>query len=218
METFPEDWKQIVHISKDLSDQITQRIDYEYKAKTIFPKREEIFEALKLCSKDKTKVVIIGQDPYINFNQAHGLAFSVLDSKIPPSLINIFKEIKRDINIECKSGNLSVWAKQGVLLLNTYLTTVAFNSMSHEHIPWNIVTGAIIRELSKHKQNLVFMLWGKPAQKTRDLIQNKDKHLILETSHPSPFSVHRGFLGCSHFSKCNEYLTKSGHLPIDWST
>jgi uracil-DNA glycosylase len=217
METFPEDWKQIVPIPKELSDQITQKINDEYKTKTIFPKREEIFEALKLCSFNNTKIVIIGQDPYIKYNQAHGLAFSVLGSKLPPSLQNIFKEIKRDLNIDCNSGNLTKWAKQGVLLLNTYLTTVAFKSLAHLDIPWDILTGLIICELSKHKPNLVFMLWGKPAQKLRNIIQNKDQHLILETSHPSPLSVHSGFLGCSHFSKCNDYLVKSGQIPIDWS-
>ena len=172
---------------------------------------------MKLTSFQKTKIIIIGQDPYHNKGLSHGIAFSVpKNKKKPPSLRNIFKELEGDLNIKpSKSGNLEAWAKQGVLLLNTILTVKEGQAGSHKHIGWQNLTDKIISKLSCEKSSLVFLLWGKYAQ-TKERLINTNKHYVLKTTHPSPFSAHKGFFGCKHFSKTNEILQKHGKTPIYW--
>lgn len=191
-----------------------QRIE----GKIIFPEKEHTFDAFKYCDLSFLKVVILGQDPYHNFNQAHGLAFSVKQGiATPPSLANIYKELKNDLNIEIAShGNLVSWAKQGVFLLNTILTVQLHNANSHANIGWERFTNKVIQEISKNKNNVVFILWGNHAKKKEYLIE-KSKHLILTASHPSPLSAHRGFFGCKHFSNTNYYLKKNGLKIINWN-
>ncbi len=185
--------------------------------KEIFPAEENIFRAFELCSLKNCKVVILGQDPYHDDGQAHGLSFSVPQNvKIPPSLKNIYKEIYRDLNINnFEHGNLSSWAKQGVLLLNSILTVNAHEPASHRKFGWEAFTDQVIMELSKEKEHVVFLLWGSFAQKKATLI-DQNKHLILSSVHPSPLSAYRGFFGCQHFSKCNTYLEEHGQQAIDW--
>jgi uracil-DNA glycosylase len=187
------------------------------KGKIIYPKSTDIFNALLLCPFSQVKVVILGQDPYHNPLQAHGLCFSVADGIAPPpSLVNIFKEIKSDLGFEIPStGNLNKWAQQGVLLLNASLTVEAHSPMSHSKIGWHIFTDAIIKKLSEQKENLVFLLWGKFAQSKAAMIDS-DRHLILQAAHPSPLSAYNGFWGCKHFSKANDYLLSHHFSPIDW--
>ncbi|AJI46479.1 uracil-DNA glycosylase [Francisella philomiragia] len=186
--------------------------------KTIFPTKANIFNAFKYTRLDNLKVVILGQDPYHNYNQAHGLAFSVQQGvDIPPSLRNIYKELERSIT-EFKipeHGCLINWAKQGVFLLNTTLTVEAHKANSHKDIGWEIFTDAVIQKISNNKPNVVFMLWGSHARKKKNLIDTA-KHLVLESSHPSPLSVYRGFDGCDHFVKANQYLTSKDLDIIDW--
>lgn len=184
---------------------------------TIYPPVAERLLALELSDFNDTKVVIIGQDPYHGPNQAHGLAFSILQgSKLPPSLKNIYKELSTDIDDFTipTEGNLSIWANQGVLLLNTTLTVRKGEPASHQQKGWEIFTDKIISELSENRENLVFMLWGKHAQEKAKLIG--ENHLILQAAHPSPFSAYNGFFGCKHFSKANTYLKINGHEAIDW--
>ncbi len=183
----------------------------------IFPPEAYIFKAFELSNFANTKVVIIGQDPYHNEHQAHGLSFSVPDGiKIPPSLLNIYKELELDLGITPNaSGNLERWASQGVLLLNSALTVEKNSPGSHAKTPWINFTEAVIQQLSDHKQNLVFLLWGAHAQQKSELI-NTDKHLVLVASHPSPFSAYKGFFGCKHFSKTNEYLKINNLQQINW--
>jgi uracil-DNA glycosylase len=184
----------------------------------IYPPASEIFNAFNLTPFDKTKVVIIGQDPYHGAAQAHGLCFSVLDGvKIPPSLLNIFKELERSIEgfRTPKSGNLSRWAKQGVFLLNTSLTVRENQPNSHAAKGWEIFTDKVIEILNAQKNNLVFMLWGSHAKNKGKFIE-RSKHLILESVHPSPLSAYRGFIGCDHFLKTNQYLDQHGLETIDW--
>ncbi|MBP6455968.1 MAG: uracil-DNA glycosylase [Chitinophagaceae bacterium] len=186
--------------------------------KNIFPAQEHIFNAFEYCSFDKTSVLILGQDPYHNFGQANGLSFSVPKNiTIPPSLKNIFNEIKMDLNIENTSGDLSNWAEQGVLLLNATLTVEANKPNSHSKIGWQHFTDEIINILNEKKENFVFILWGNFAIEKSKFI-NEKKHLILSSPHPSPFSAYKGFLGNQHFSKCNDYLIKNGKSKIDWNT
>lgn len=187
------------------------------KGAIIYPKATEIFNAFALTPFPEVKVVILGQDPYHNPNQAHGLCFSVNDGIAPPpSLVNIYKEIKSDLGIDIPiSGNLSHWAKQGVLLLNASLTVEANKPMSHAKIGWHIFTDAIIKKISEQKEQVVFLLWGKFAQSKSSLI-DEQKHLILKAAHPSPLSAYNGFYGCRHFSKTNEYLRSKSKKPIDW--
>lgn len=189
----------------------------EYKNYQIFPKAQDIFNALKITPYEDVKCVILGQDPYHNVNQAEGLSFSVKkDQKIPPSLINIYKELNSDLGIEIpKHGNLLNWAKNGVLLLNTTLTVRAHTPMSHSKIGWEIFTGEVIRKLNEREKPLVFILWGRHAQSKETLITNKN-HLILKAPHPSPLSASRGFFGSRPFSKTNEFLKASGIEEIDW--
>jgi len=189
----------------------------EYKSKTIFPKYENIFRAFNLLSPCEVKVVIIGQDPYHGLNQANGLAFSVCDRcKIPPSLKNIFKELVDDSNCEYPSnGNLTSWAEQGVLLINSVLTVQEAQANSHRNIGWENFTNSIIDKLSKEYENIVFILWGGPSQKKESFI-DESKHLILKAPHPSPLSSYRGFFGSKPFSKTNKYLRDKNRGRIDW--
>lgn len=184
----------------------------------IYPPGVNIFSAFEKTPFDKVKVVILGQDPYHGVGQAHGLSFSVPEKQaIPRSLQNIFKELKSDLNISIpNTGNLEKWARQGVLLLNATLTVRANQPGSHQNKGWENFTDSVIRRLSKDRKGIVFILWGKYAQAKQPLIDNT-KHYILTSPHPSPFSAGRGFFGCKHFSKTNEFLLKEGLTPIDWN-
>ena len=186
--------------------------------KIIYPAGPDIFHAFETTPFDKVKVVILGQDPYHNPNQAHGLAFSVQKGiSTPPSLINIYKEIKEDIGCNIPThGHLEKWAQQGVLLLNAALTVQAHQPMSHSKIGWHEFTNDVIRTISDQKEHVVFLLWGSFARSKQELI-DKSKHLILTAAHPSPLSAHNGFFGCRHFSKANAWLMQHGIQPIDWS-
>jgi uracil-DNA glycosylase len=187
--------------------------------KIIYPKGSEYFSAMNTTPLDKVKVVILGQDPYHGPDQAHGLCFSVRDGvKIPPSLVNIFKEIRSDLNLSdgtLSSGNLTAWAQQGVLLLNSVLTVERHQAASHQGKGWETFTDSVIKVLSEQKESCVFMLWGSYAQKKGSVIDT-DRHLVLKAPHPSPLAAHRGFFGCRHFSRCNEYLEEKGKSPIEW--
>jgi uracil-DNA glycosylase len=188
-----------------------------YKLETIYPPQTEIFTALNLTPFSKVKVVIIGQDPYHRPNQAHGLSFSVKPGvKIPPSLVNIFKELQSDLGITPpKDGNLEAWAKEGVLLLNNQLTVIEGKPMSHKDIGWNEFTDKIIELLNEKRENLVFILWGTPAQKKAKAVDPK-RHHIIKSVHPSPLSSYRGFFGSKPFSQTNTYLKSVGVKPINW--
>lgn len=189
----------------------------EIKSYIIYPPHQDTFNAFRYCPLDQVKVVILGQDPYHGPNQAHGLCFSVKAGvKHPPSLVNIFKELKKDLGIEIpQNGDLSSWAKQGVFLLNTSLSVRAAQAASHFGKGWETFTDKVINVINEKCSGLVFMLWGAPARKKASMI-DRTKHLILEAPHPSPLSAHRGFLGCGHFSKANDYLCKQGKKPINW--
>ncbi len=192
----------------------TERAD----GKIIFPQRELVFNAFNKTSFDNLRVVILGQDPYHNPGQAHGLSFSVpVGTKPPRSLINIFKEIQSDIGVEMplEYGNLTHWAEQGVLLLNAFLTVRLNEPASHAKIGWMDFTDAVIKKISDNKKGIIFLLWGNFAQQKQALI-DEDKHFLLMAAHPSPFSANRGFFGCKHFSKTNELLIQQGYSPIDW--
>lgn len=183
----------------------------------IFPKRKDLFNAFELCSLENTKVLILGQDPYHRDNQAHGLSFSVPKGiAAPPSLKNIFKELKNDLNIDLPShGCLESWAKQGVLLLNSILTVREGSPGSHKNIGWETFTNAVIKQVNDFERHIVFMLWGAFAKSKKVLITN-ERHLVLESAHPSPYSA-TGFFGCKHFSKANEFLIKNKINQINWS-
>lgn len=203
---------------KEYFKRLAEFVNYEYKHYTVYPPKDSIFSALKACELENIKVVILGQDPYHNENQAHGMCFSVPTSQkeIPPSLINIYKELNSDLGCYIpNNGYLKKWADQGVLLLNTVLTVRAHNANSHAGRGWEIFTDKVIETLNKSDQPLVFLLWGKPAQSKIKLLNNP-KHLILTAPHPSPLSSYRGFFGCKHFSKANNYLEKHNLTPIDW--
>lgn len=191
-------------------------LDKEYASYSIYPSQDKIFNALNHVPFDKIKVVIIGQDPYHEPGQAQGLSFSVPENiQIPPSLVNIMKEIEADLEIKCENhGNLERWAKQGVLLLNTVLTVRRGQANSHKDKGWEILTRKIIQLVGGRKEPIVFLLWGSFAQSYQPLIA--PHHLVLKAPHPSPLSSYRGFFGCKHFSKCNDFLIKNGQLPIDW--
>ena len=191
-------------------------LEEEYSRHTIYPDMQNIFNALNACKFEDVKVVIIGQDPYHEPGQAHGLAFSVQDGvELPPSLQNIYKEIEDDLGIKCdKSGNLSRWAKQGVLLLNTSLTVRRGLANSHHGRGWETFTNQIIKKLSEREKPLVFILWGSNAQGFAQEIN--PWHFVLKAPNPSPLSAYNGFFGCKHFSKTNEFLIKSGQTPINW--
>ena len=189
----------------------------EYTTRQIFPDSQDIFNAFSLTPLSEVKVVILGQDPYHNVGQAHGLCFSVKpEVEIPPSLVNIYKELETDLGCYVPdNGYLVKWAKQGVLLLNTLLTVRAHEANSHRGIGWEEYTDAAIRILNQQDRPMVFMLWGKPAQMKRSMLNNP-KHLVLEAPHPSPLSAYRGFFGCRHFSRANAFLEDHGLIPVDW--
>ncbi len=189
----------------------------EYQTKQIFPASDDIFNAFNLTPLSKVKVVILGQDPYHGDGQAHGLSFSVRPNvAIPPSLLNIYQELESDCGCYIpNNGYLEKWAKQGVLLLNTVLTVQAHKAFSHRGIGWEEFTDAAIRAVNEQDRPIVYLLWGKPAQSKKSMLNNP-KHLILEAPHPSPLSAYRGFFGCHHFSKANEFLEEHGETPIDW--
>ncbi|MCR5215901.1 MAG: uracil-DNA glycosylase [Lachnospiraceae bacterium] len=203
--------------SKPYYANLFQRVKEEYSKYPVYPPADEIFNAFHFTPLEEVKVVIIGQDPYHEPGQAHGLCFSVKpDVKIPPSLVNIYKELHRDLGCTIPNhGCLTKWAKQGVLLLNTVLTVRAHEANSHKEIGWEEFTDAAIRVLNEVDRPIVFMLWGAPAQKKARMLHNP-KHLVLKTSHPSPLSVYRGFDGCGHFSEANRFLESQGLTPIDW--
>jgi len=215
-----QEWSSFLQneLESDYYIKLQNFIDNEYKNRVVFPKYENIFRAFNLLSPDKVKVVIIGQDPYHGKGQANGLAFSVADDcKILPSLVNIFKELVDDMN--CKPpacGNLTKWAEEGVLLINTVLTVVESLPNSHKNIGWERLTDSVIKNLSDEKENLVFILWGSPSQKKEKLI-DASKHLILKAPHPSPLSSYRGFFGSKPFSQTNAYLLACGNAKVDWS-
>ena len=190
----------------------------EYSTHVVYPPSEDIFNAMHFTPLDKVKVLILGQDPYHEPGQAHGLSFSVLPGKAdtPPSLQNIYKELQEDLGCYIpNNGYLKKWADQGVLLLNTVLTVRAHAANSHQGKGWEQFTDAIIRAVNDVDRPVVYMLWGRPAQMKRPMLTNP-KHLVLTAPHPSPLSAYRGFFGCKHFSKCNEFLVSNGLSPIDW--
>ncbi len=214
-------WQEFFQIEKQKPyfQSATDFVAAERKAgKVVYPEEDLVFSALDMTPLEKVRVIILGQDPYHGLGQAHGLAFSVLSGvQIPPSLRNIFKEIKDDIGGDVPvSGCLNSWAGQGVLLLNTVLTVEAGRPASHVGIGWEEFTDQVIAVLNDTKKDLVFLLWGAHAQKKGKHI-NRDKHLVLEAPHPSPLSAHRGFFGCGHFSKTNTWLMERSLEPIDWS-
>ena len=193
-----------------------EKVKEEYQTTKCFPPKNLIFRAIELTPFEEVKVVIIGQDPYHNDNQANGLCFSVSDKvTAPPSLKNIFKELEDDLGIKKTSNELEMWAKQGVLLLNATLTVRAHEANSHKDLGWEKFTDFIIKEISDKKENVVFVLWGAFAQKKAGLI-DASKHFIIQSAHPSPFSVHKGFFGSRPFSKINQFLEEKGKEPINW--
>ncbi|MBQ6630651.1 MAG: uracil-DNA glycosylase [Romboutsia sp.] len=213
------DWEELLkdEFKKEYYLELREFLKEEYSTKVIYPNMYNIFEALKHTSYKDTKVLILGQDPYHGENQAHGLAFSVQPNvAIPPSLLNIYKELKNDIGCFIpNNGYLIPWADQGILLLNTALTVRAHEANSHKGKGWEIFTDRIIELLNDREDPVIFVLWGANARKKKELI-NSSRHYILEAPHPSPLSASRGFFGCKHFSKINEILTDLGKTPIDW--
>ena len=219
--TIEQSWKEELkeEFSKPYFVHIVNFLKDEKKAgKVIYPPGKLIFNAFECTPFDNVKVVIIGQDPYHNPGQAHGLCFSVPDGVMPPpSLVNIFKELNNVLDIPIpKTGNLEKWAKQGVLLLNASLTVQANTPMSHSQLGWHIFTDEVIKQISKDKEHVVFLLWGKFAQNKETLI-DASKHKVLKAAHPSPLSAYNGFFGCGHFSKINNWLREMGEKPIDWN-
>lgn len=197
--------------------QLTQFVRGEYAAGTVYPPGREMFAAFDACPFEQVRVVILGQDPYHEPGQAHGLCFSVNDGvQFPPSLVNIFKEIESDLGKPIpRSGNLMRWAQQGVLLLNATLTVRAHQAGSHQNKGWETFTDAVIRRLATEREHIVFILWGSYAQRKGAFI-DRNRHCVLQSPHPSPLSAYRGFFGNKHFSRANEYLAQHGYKPIDW--
>jgi uracil-DNA glycosylase len=217
----PESWDKTLkeEFKKDYMQKLSFFLEDELNSKkSIYPQEYEIFSAFHLTPLDQVKVVIIGQDPYHGENQAHGLCFSVKSGvRVPPSLKNIYKELKSDLGLENPNhGFLESWAKNGVLMINNVLTVEQGKPASHQGMGWEVFTDKVVDILSDECENLVFLLWGSHAQKKAVNVDRK-KHLVLECSHPSPFSAYKGFLGSGHFSKTNEYLQNCGIKPIDWS-
>jgi uracil-DNA glycosylase len=212
-------WKTALQdeFSKAYFEELTKFVKEEYKKGAVYPPPKNIFRAFDLCPFDKVKVVILGQDPYFNPKQANGLCFAVAEGvALPPSLQNIFKELESDLGpIAHKTGDLERWAKQGVLLLNATLTVRAGAANSHQGRGWEQFTDAAIHTLSDQREHLVFILWGNYARQKGTHI-DRSKHMLIESSHPSPLSAHRGFFGSKPFSKTNEYLKNTGQTPIDW--
>ena len=220
MSALTGEWERALHeeFSKEYYKNLFFFVRKQYSETTVYPKADEIFTAFHLTPLEKVKVVILGQDPYHNEGQAHGLCFSVKpDVEIPPSLVNIYKELHDDCGCYIPdNGYLTKWAKQGVLLLNTVLTVRAHQANSHRGIGWEEFTDAAIRILDQQDRPMVFLLWGRPAQMKKSMLHRNPKHLILEAPHPSPLSAYRGFFGCKHFSQTNEFLKANGLEPIDW--
>ena len=216
---FNNDWDIILkeELDKDYFKSLFKFLNDEYKNKIIFPLKEDLFKAFKNTSYKDTKVIILGQDPYHDLNQAEGLAFSVKEGiKFPPSLLNIFKELKSDLGYDIPdSGSLVKWSKEGVLLLNSILTVEKDKAGSHKNKGWEIFTDNVIKKLNEKKEPVVFILWGNYARSKKDLITNK-KHLIIESNHPSPLSASRGFFGSKPFSKTNKFLKGNNIKEIDW--
>lgn len=214
-----ESWKERLsgEFEKEYFNRLVSFVKEEYQRGKVYPPGPNIFRAFDVCPFDKVKVVILGQDPYHEPRQAHGLSFSVQDGvPYPPSLINIFKEIESDLGKPVpKSGDLTRWAEQGVLLLNATLTVRAHQAGSHQNKGWEEFTDAVIHRLAEEREHLVFILWGSYAQRKGAFIDTS-KHLVLKSAHPSPLSAFRGFFGNKHFSKANEYLVAHGIEPIDW--
>ena len=219
MAPISNDWQQALRAEygKLYYKKLYQFINEEYHSRQIFPPGKDIFNAFHLTPLANVKAVILGQDPYHGDGQAHGLCFSVNRGiEIPPSLVNIYQELHDDIGFAIPNhGNLTEWAEQGVLLLNTVLTVRAHQANSHRGMGWEEFTDAAIRALNEQDRPIVFMLWGRPAQEKAKLLSNPC-HLILKAPHPSPLSAYRGFFGCRHFSKCNDFLVENGVEPIDW--
>lgn len=202
--------------SSDHFKELWKAVKLAYNTSTCFPPAKQIFRALELTEFDDIKVVILGQDPYHNYQQANGLCFSVSDAvKAPPSLQNIYKELESDLGIIKTSNELDAWARQGILLLNSGLTVKAHEPNSHKNLGWEVFTDFIIKEISDKKEHIIFVLWGAFAQKKASLI-DETKHFILQAPHPSPFSAHKGFFGSKPFSKINNYLQEQHQKPIDW--
>lgn len=203
--------------SKPYYKKLYEKVQEEYNTRLVFPPANDIFNAFDFTPLSEVKVVILGQDPYHGDGQAHGLSFSVKPGvKIPPSLINIYKELQTDVGCYIpNNGYLEKWARQGVLLLNTVLTVCAHQANSHRGIGWEEFTDAAIRILNEQDRPIVYLLWGRPAQSKKSMLHNP-KHLILTAAHPSPLSAHNGFFGCKHFSRTNEFLKQNGLEPIDW--
>ena len=214
-----ESWRQVLQpeFDKPYFELLTDFVRHAYATRQCFPPAKHIFRAFDLCPFDKVRVVIIGQDPYHDVNQAHGLCFSVQDGvPAPPSLVNIYKELNRDLGKPIPtSGDLTHWAEQGVLLLNATLTVEAHKAGSHQGKGWEELTDAAIQALNNQRSNIVFMLWGSYAQRKGQFIDRR-KHLVLTAVHPSPLSAYRGFIGCGHFSQANNYLLQHGQSPIAW--
>lgn len=214
-----QSWKKLLkdEFEKDYFLKLIDFVKQEYKTQKIYPPAKEIFSAFNLCPVYNVKVVIIGQDPYHGEGQAHGLCFSVKDGvKVPPSLRNIYKELLADLGKEIpQTGNILHWAKQGILMLNATLTVRAKNAGSHQGKGWEVFTDAVIKKISKEKKDIVFLLWGAYAQKKGQIIDT-NKHYILKSAHPSPFSAHKGFMGNKHFSKTNNFLKSKGLKEINW--
>ena len=219
MAAIDNDWLPAVNaeFKKPYYADLYKFVKEEYSKVAVFPPSDEIFSALHLTPLSKVKVVIIGQDPYHNVGQAHGLCFSVRpDVEIPPSLVNIYKELQSDLG--CKipnNGYLVKWAEQGVLLLNTVLTVRAHQANSHQGKGWEQFTDAIIRAVNAEDRPIAYLLWGRPAQSKMNMLDNP-KHKVFTAPHPSPLSAHRGFFGCKHFSQANAFLEENGLAPIDW--
>ncbi|MDT0123951.1 uracil-DNA glycosylase [Paenibacillus sp. RRE4] len=217
---FGNDWDEVLQQETEAEyfNNIRYALAAEYKTQTVYPPKEDLFSALKLTPYHRVKAVIIGQDPYHGAGQAHGLSFSVRPGvRVPPSLKNIYKELQADLGVPVpKHGSLIHWAEQGVLLLNAVLTVRESQPNSHQALGWQTFTDAVIRELNERNEPMVYMLWGSHAQKKGAFI-NRDKHLVLESTHPSPLAAHRGFLGSRPFSKANEFLVSKGIKPIDWT-
>ena len=215
-----ESWKQVLadEFSSMYFKNLAAFVRTAYARGVVYPPGKYIFEAFNRTPFDKVKVVILGQDPYHEPNQAHGLCFSVQKGvSLPPSLVNIYKELEDEFGTKFldREGDLTQWADQGVLLLNATLTVAAGNAGSHQGRGWEMFTDAVVSKLAERRENLVFMLWGSYARRKGAVI-NRKRHLVLECAHPSPLSAYRGFFGCGHFKKANEYLTANGLSAIDW--
>ena len=219
MGAIENDWLEPLNeeFKKPYYRELYQKVKHEYETTQVFPDPNDIFNAFQFTPLSKVKVVILGQDPYHNNGQAHGLCFSVKpDVEIPPSLVNIYQELKEDLGCDIpNNGYLKKWADQGIMLLNTVLTVRAHGANSHQGMGWETFTDAAIKILNEQDRPMVFLLWGRPAQNKKVMLTNP-RHLILEAPHPSPLSAYRGFFGCRHFSRTNAYLKDNGLKPIDW--